>query len=231
MTYKLCLFILTALFLVPIAVAAEAPAFSLGTMQPINSYNAYPGENKTVDFYIFNAYGNRISHIVLSVASNPDNLVIDLPPLETNTWNISGIMTPVEENLYVEPMPIVLEQPANPPAGIYYLKATNITGYIPAKKVTVTVRIPEDAQLGKTYEITINALAKWYGEAGTVQISQARPFSYRILVTTKEYSESLVQPGSGAGGFTLTNEIIFGIVITILVVVILFQQFRPKRRR
>lgn len=234
MTYKSCLFIITALFLAPIAIAAEPPSFSLGTMQPINSYTAYPGENKTVAFYIFNAYGNRISHIVLSVGNNPDNLEIDLPPFETNTWNISGIMTMTEENMYVEPMPIVEEQPANPPAGIYYLKATNITGFIPAKMVAVTINIPENAPLGKSYELTINALAKWYGEAGTVQISQARPFSYKILVITKEYSETLYTPpitGQSLFGLGMSNETIFGVVIAVLVIVILFQQFRPKKHR
>jgi len=235
MNYRSCLFILTILFLVPISLAdVNSPAYSLGTMQPVSSYTAHPGENKTVEFYIFNAYGNRISHIVLSVANNPDNLEIDLPPLGTNMWNISGIMTPVEENLYVEPLPIVEEQPANPPAGIYYLKATNITGFIPAKKAVATIKIPEDAPLGKSYELTINALAKWYGEAGTVQISQARPFSYTLLITAENYSETLYTPsGEEGGGWSLglSNEMIFGILIGVLVIVILFQQFRPKRHR
>jgi len=218
----------------PIALCQdEAPAYSLGTMQPTNSYRASPGEDLVLKFYIFNAYGNRISHITLGVSDNPDNLNVVLPPLQTKTWNISGILTPIEENLYVEPMPIVPEKPATSPPGVEYLKSPNVSGFIPAKAVNVTVKIPADAQLGTIHSLVITALAKWYGETGSAQVSQARPFSYRIQILSKNYSETLYNPpeGGGGGGFSISNEMVFGIVIAVLVLVILFQQFRPKKHR
>ena len=214
--------------------AASAPAYSLGTMQPINVYVTNPGKTVPVEFYIFNAYGNRVTHVVISVTDNLDNLQVQLPPLKTNMWNISGIMTPIEENLYVEPMPMVAEKPANPPEGVYYLKTTNVTDYIPAKKVTVNVTIPASAQLGTEYRLGLMADANWYGELGTAQVSQSRPFSYRLVVVAENFSESLYNPSEGAGGgwsLGLSNEMVFGIVIAVLVIVILFQQFRPKRHR
>jgi hypothetical protein len=232
---KLLAFCLAMVFSLSFAVVyADAPAYSLGTMQPINTYISSPGKNVSLVFYIFNAYGNRVSHITLSVADNPSNLEIELPPLQTNTWNISGILTPIEEHLYVEPMPIVEEKPATSPEGIFYLRSTNVSGYIPAKRVQVVVKIPENAELGSSYKLSINALANWYGELGTSQMSQSRPFSYTILVAAENYSESLYIPPKESGqgwSFGLSNEMIFGIVIAVLVIVILFQQFRPKKHR
>ena len=214
--------------------AASAPAYSLGTMQPINVYVTNPGKTVPVEFYIFNAYGNRVTHVVISVVENPDNLQVQLPPLKTNMWNISGIMTPIQEHIYVEPMLMVAEKPANPPEGIYYLKTTNVTDYIPAKKVTVNVTIPENAQLGTEYKLSLMADANWYGELGTAQVSQSRPFAYRFVVVAENYSETLyTPPGKEGGGWSLglSNETVFGIVIAVLVIVILFQQFRPKKHR
>ncbi len=220
------------LLVAPILAAGAAPAYSLGTMQPINVYVTNPGKTVSVEFYIFNAYGNRVTHVTLSVAKNPDNLEVELPPLQTNTWNISGIMTPIQENLYVEPMPMVAEKPANPPDRIYYLKTTNVTDYIPAKKVTVKVKMPEDAQLGTEYKLDLMADAKWYGELGTAQVSQARPFSYRLVVVAENFSETLYNPPANTGGgFGMDSTTIFGVVISVLVIVILFQQFRPKKHR
>jgi hypothetical protein len=216
-----------------VMVYGDAPAYSLGTMQPMKTYVTSPGKNVSLTFYIFNAYGNRISHITLAVGDNPDNLVVDLPPLETHMWNISGILTPIQEHMYVEPMPIVEEQPANPPAGIYYLRSTNVSGFIPARMGQVIVEVPANAQLGTQYALTIMAAANWYGELGTSQVSQARPFNYIIQVVAENYSESLYNPPAtetGKGGGGLSNETIFGIIIVVLVVVVLFQQFRPKRR-
>lgn len=224
-------FVFCLLLIAPIFAAGAAPAYSLGTMQPINVYVTNPGKTVSVEFYIFNAYGNRVTHVVLSVVNNPDNLEVELPELKTNMWNISGIMTPIQEHLYVEPMPMVAEKPANPPDGIYYLKTTNVTDYIPAKKVTVKVKMPEDAQLGTEYKLDLMADAKWYGELGTAQVSQARPFSYRLVVVAENFSETLYNPPAGTGGLGPSNETIFGIVIAVLVIVILFQQFRPKKHR
>ena len=238
MRKSVCCFVFCLLFMVPI-LAASAPAYSLGTMQPINVYVTNPGKTVPIEFYIFNAYGNRVTHVIISVVENLDNLQVQLPPLKTNMWNISGIMTPIQENLYVEPMPMVAEKPANPPAGVYYLKTTNVTDYIPAKKVTVDVTIPADAPLGVEYKLNLMADANWYGELGTAQVSQSRPFSYRLVVVAENYSETLYnQPSEEGGGLSitgwgivLTNELMFGIVIAVLVIVILFQQFRSKGRR
>ena len=228
---KIGYFFLVFILFVGIVIADETPAYSLGTMQPNNNYRASPGDDLVLKFYIFNAYGNRISHITLSVTNNPDNLEIILPPLQTRTWNISGILTPIEEHLYVEPMPIVETKPDNPAPGIEYLKSPNVSGFIPAKAVNFTVRIPADAELGSRHTFTITATAKWYGETGSAQVSQARPFAYNLIITSKNYSESIYEPGEGGGGFSLSNEMIFGIVIAVLVIVILFQQFGPKKHR
>ena len=95
------------------------------------------------------------------------------------------------------------------------------------------VEVPNDAQYGTQYSLTIMASANWYGELGTSQVSQARPFSYILLIAAENYSESMYNPTEssvGGGGFSLSNETLFGAVIVVLVLVVLFQQFRPKRR-
>jgi len=232
MKKTLCLFLMALFSLSLATVYADMPAYSLGTMQPVSTYVISPGKNISVTFYIFNAYGNRITHVVLSVTKNPDNLEVELPPLETKTWNISGILTPIQENLYVEPMALVEEKPANPPDGIFYLRSTNVSGFIPAKRVIANVKIPDDAVFGSAYTLAIGASASWYGELGTSQMSQARTFEYTLLIAAENYSESLyVPPVGGAGGLGIDNTTIFGVVIAVLVIVILFQQFRPKKHR
>ena len=223
--------LLISIILAPVSFCEDSPAYSLGTMQPTNTYRVSPGETTELEFYIFNAYGNRISHITLAVGENPGNFEVILPELKSNQWNISGIITTIEEHLYVEAMPVVLEQPIDPPEGIYYLKSTNVTGYIPAKKVVVSVVVPETAELGTTHKLTINALAKWYGDTGTAQVSQARPFLFNLIITTEEYTESLYTPSGETGGLGISIELAFGVVVVVLVLVILFQQFRSKKRR
>jgi len=226
-----------------VAMCAEGPAYSLGTMQPIKTYISSPGKNVTLTFYIFNAYGNRISHITLYVSDNPDNLEVILPPLQHNRYNISGISTVIDEQLYVCNMSIVEVKPDPVPTDnfcykepTYYLKSTNVSGFIPAKRVEVMVKMPEDAKLGTQYALTIMANANWYGEMGTSQVSQARPFTYNIAMVSENYSETLLPPegeteGGGGWSLGLSNETVFGIVIAVLVIVILFQQFRPKKHR
>jgi len=199
-------------------------------------YTAAPGTNATLMFYIFNAYGNRITHVTLSVTNNPQNLDVQFPPLYTKPYIISGIKTDIVENLFVCNLSIVEEQPAIPIHDdfcyndtIYYLRTTNITGYIPAKKVEIKVKIPENAEYGATYEVTIGVVARWYDEFGTSQVNQARSFPVKIRIASETYSEEPYTPE--AGGFTPSNELIIGGVIALLVIIILYQQFKPKRHR
>ena len=213
---------------------SDSPAYSFGTMQPVRTYTASPGKNVTLVFYIFNAYGNRVTHVNLIVVENSANLEITLPPVQTKMWNISGIITPIEDSLYVEPMPIVDEKPTADPCylGICYLKSTNVSGYIPAKKVMVQAKIPDNAQYGDQYRVEIDATANWYGEMGTSQVSQVRPFSYTLFIVAENYSESLYNPAAEEGqGFTISNEMLFGGVFVLLVLVIALQQFKLKKRK
>jgi hypothetical protein len=233
----ICFLLISSISVIITLAADNAPAYSLGTMQPKKVYYSNPGKDVNVTFYIFNAYGNRISHITLAVTDNPDNMQVTLPPLQTNKYLISGIETDIQEHLFVCNMSIVETQPTVPlkdnfcyKEPTYYLRSTNVSGYIPAKAVTVGIKIPSDAKLGTQYTLTIMANANWYGELGTSQVSQSRPFQYTFVMVAENYSEELITPETG-GEFGISNEMLFGIVIGVLVIVILFQQFRPKKHR
>jgi len=175
--------------------AAEATLFNFGTMQEISALTAEPGENVTLNIYFFmdEKYGNRITHVRVGVEQAPPGWVVEIsPPLGKSMVNVSGVMVTSEENLYVAPKPVLPSKPENPEPGVYYLKSPSGLGYLQAKRLQATVRVPANATLGKTYSLKLAAEGFWFGTAGNIALTQSRPFSYSITVAKKEYSEKVL---------------------------------------
>lgn len=169
--------------------------FDFGTIQPSKTFVAEPGENITtsVFFFIDSQYGDRNTHIVLNPGRVPPEWGIDIyPPMHEVTLNISGIITSFNENLYTEPRLLLAEHPEVAEPGYVYINSPSGKGYLQAKPVNITIRVPQSAEYGKVYDLTVDATGSWFGEAGQIQLSQSRNFDYHVLIASKTYSEEIV---------------------------------------
>lgn len=188
---KFFIFLLVFIFFIGIVNAQEAPKYNFGSMQSAKELNIAPGETAETKLYFYNIYGNRITHVTLDVGEAPEKWDINFEPaLHKTKVKISGVLTTVEENLYVRPSETVEEIPEDIPEGIEYISSS--VGYIGAKPVKVKITVPKDEKFGE-YKVTINALANWLGQGGGVAFNQARSFEYTITVTSKEFTEEVLE--------------------------------------
>jgi hypothetical protein len=172
----------------------EEPIYNLGTMQADKTLFIEPGGTGVAKLYFFNIHGNRVTHVKLYVTSAPPGWEIRIEPeLKTRQFEVSGIIVNSTENLYIEPSKPVPEVPESVPEGVEYITMGGVEGYVPAKVARIIITVPEDEPLGKTYKISIEAIANWFGQAGTVTFSQARSFSYSITTVSHVYTEKLVE--------------------------------------
>ncbi|MBI5227296.1 hypothetical protein HY988_01795 [Candidatus Micrarchaeota archaeon] len=193
--YNLIFLFFISLFLISVSYAADN--FDFGSMQQEKIIQGEPGQNITLNIFFFvdEEYGNRITHISIRESEAPDGWPIAFnPPSHQEYLNISGVIVTSNENIYVEPKPVLPKMPDVPENGTYYLLSPSGKGYLQAKKLEVQIAIPKNAQLGKTYEIKLNAEAAWFGEGGNIALKQNRPFSYSIVLAKKGYSEQVVKP-------------------------------------
>ncbi len=201
MTKKIFIF---SIFFLLLAVAATAgdtnqttsPTFTFGTMQENHDLSGEPGTNVTVNMYFFidSAYGNRNAHITINPSNVPEGWATNfVPAMHTVTLNISGIIITNNENVNVEPRPLLAMPPTISEEDIYYLKSPSGKGYLQAKRVQMIVSIPSNASLGQTYDVSATASASWFGDNGAIALTQSRDFNYRIFVVNTKYSEEVVK--------------------------------------
>ncbi|MEW6295190.1 MAG: hypothetical protein AB1467_02740 [Candidatus Diapherotrites archaeon] len=169
--------------------AQEQPSYNFGSAQGEKELTVSPGGEVTAIIYFYNVFGNRITHISLSVAEAPENWKIEFDPaLHSQTYDVAGVLTEVQENLSVEPN-LVVEKIPEEKNEFVYLPAPNIGGFIPAKKVKVKIKVPVEEQLGKEFILKIEGTAEWLGQTGTVAFKQGRSFEYKITTISKEFYE------------------------------------------
>jgi LPXTG-motif cell wall-anchored protein len=225
-----------------LAFAQESPKFNFGTMQPTQSYTANPGARIPMKLYFYNIFGNKITHVTLSLKTPEGwNGYIE-PDLHEITISVGGLEKTIEENLHAEPtdpVPIIPEEIEYEEVlseaweecleaetcGIEYIRAPGLKDYIKAKYITIIVEIPEDAELGKTYTLKTDAKAQWYGQTGQVSMSQFRDFDWDITVISSEPEKIIKTP---TGGIVWNTPTILGIVIGIVLLILLI--FFKRRR-
>ena len=187
-------FFLVLIFLISIVNAQEEAAkYNFGSAQGAKALTISPGGEAVTKLFFYNIYGNRITHIVLEVSDAPQGWDITIEPAlhETNVI-VSGIPTTVEENLFVEPGSDVSESiPDDVPEGIEYISSP--VGFVGAKPVLISIKVPEDAKLGTVAKITIDGIASWLGQTGTAAITQGRSFEYTVTVASSEFSEIILE--------------------------------------
>jgi len=190
---KFLFFFLVLIFLIGIVNAQEEAKYNFGSAQSAKELNIAPGGEATTKLYYYNIYGNRITHISLSVAEVPKNWIISIEPaLHKTTVSVSGVPTTVEENLFVEPPSDVAESiPTNVPEGIEYISSP--VGFVGAKPVKIKIKVPPDEKLGAVANVRIDAVAAWLGQTGTAAITQGRSFEYKVTVVSKEFTETVLE--------------------------------------
>jgi hypothetical protein len=182
--------------LAPIAVAEEAPRYNLATTQVNPTIIIQPGETLRVPaIYFFNIYGNRITHVSLSLTDFPKGWNVKLEPeMHEIQVNISGTIVTANENLYVLPSQPVKEVPAVVPEGMAYLTLGGVEGNVPAEVAYLNITVPQDTPLGTTYSISVKAVGSWYGQAATLAFSQERSFDFKVQTIAHNFTEEIVQP-------------------------------------
>jgi hypothetical protein len=200
-------FAISIFFLFGIAQAQEeAPKCNFGTLKAGVGGLMAPGEKWEAPIFFFNQ-GNRVTHVRLYVIEKPEgwNVTID-PPLEKKKYLVHGEEREVEENICVNPPGLqacrrpdgsyyppgdpVDEPPEELPEGIdYHLMMGK---YYPVRVATVTAKIPEDAEIGKSYGILVQAFATCLGPAGMITLEQTRTFDYTLRLIQREYAEEAI---------------------------------------
>ncbi len=237
--------IIALLLISSISIAQEeAPKYNFGSAQGDAEIKISPGKEGTVKLFFYNIFGNRITHIRLDVSEAPEDWVISFDPSShTTAVNLSGVLVNVTENLFVEPSKAVDKIPEDVPESIEYISSS--VGYIGAKPVIITIKVPEDEQVGKVENITISGVASWLGQTGNVAIVQSRDFTYQVTVVAEEFTEEIILPEEGvvereaeqpAGitGLIVANPAVAGIIIILVLIILGLLAIllrKPKKRR
>ena len=241
---KILVSLFIVIFLVSLVIAQEEQAkYNFGTMQAAKELNVNPGGEITTKLYFYNVYGNRATHLKLEIGENPQDWQIELnPSVKSVDYDVSGTITTVEENLYVEVSEAVDEIPLDIPEGIEYISSS--VGYVGANPIEIKIKIPENEEYG-TYNLRIDASAFWLGQLGSVAIQQARSFDYKINVVSDVFYEKPIteEPEEDeeekqgiariTGAVTGTNLAagMLGVSTIILIIVILFLVVRVKKTK
>jgi hypothetical protein len=194
---KFCLLSLAALLFLALGlpVQADEPAkYNFASAQGDKDLKIQPGKEGEGAIYFYNIDGNRITHITLAVGKAPAGWEVSIDPALTRTQvSVSGMPVTVEENLYMEPSVLLLDEPQSVPEGMVSIKVPG-RGYALGKLARIIIKVPESAPLGSTGEITISGEAAWLGQSGAAAVKQARDFSFNVTVFSgqTEYSETII---------------------------------------
>lgn len=218
-------------------VSAQSAAYNFGTTQQSSVILVEPGKTATTKIFFYNIWGNRMTHATLAVAEKPEGWQVEIePPLKNVTLNVTGIIIDVQENLYT--IPCQLDETWCPTSnltsreGVEYISGSNIDGKIPAKYAVITVTAPANAPLWTEYPLKITAIANWYGEAGTIALSQARDFSYTLKTVTNQYSEEIVvaKEKPSAIEWLVSNWTYIAIALLLLAIIFLIKKTTARKK-
>lgn len=203
------LLILSIIFLLPIVKAA----CSLGANPLSMDARAIPGQTVIATWNFYNLYGDRTTHIKVSLAEGPDWQVSYEPALHEANYEVMGVEQTIEENVAVEVIPVVDSIPEIIPEGIDYVKHPKEAGYIPVKPVRIYIKIPEDAELWKNYDLVFEAVGNCFMEPGAVMPAVATQLKLSIKTISggyyeKEIPEEKEGPARIAGEAGITGAVI-----------------------
>lgn len=185
LTVGILIFLVLTLFL-SLVFAEDIPQYNFGTMQAGKSFSVQPGQEITTKLYFYNIYGNRPTHIKLSVIEKPENWQVEIiPDVAKKEYDVSGQKVSVDENLVVYPSNATETAGTNTET-IEYIQSS--VGYIASNFVTIKIKVPENEKIGVSKNIKINGIASWLGQTGNIALNQERDFDYSVSTTTSSTS-------------------------------------------
>ncbi len=218
-------------------------ACSLGANPLSMDARAKPGQEVVATWNFYNLYGDRITHISVSKIQGPDWEIRYEPALHEESYDVSGVIEKISENIGVEKMSVVLEIPENPPEGVSYVKHPNQDGYIPIKSVKIYITVPDDAELWEDYKFVFEGKGNCFTEPGAVIPALATQLELNIKTTTDFYEKPITEePEEGVteekqgiaritGAVTGINLAAGALAVTsfVLIIVVLFLLVRVRK--
>ena len=219
-------------------------ACSLGANPLTMDARGKPRQEVLATWNFYNLYGDRTTHISINKIQGPDWEIRYEPVLHEESYDVSGVIEKISENVGVEKMTVVLEIPKNPLEGIDYVKHPKQEDYIPVKPVKIYITIPDDAELWEDYKFVFEAKGNCFTEPGAVIPALATQLELNIKTTTEFYEKPITEEPekdvtekqgiariTGAvTGVNLATGMLLAVSTIILIIVILFLVVRVKRK-
>ncbi len=213
--------------------AAGAQVYNYASVQPGKVLNVIPGGEVTTKLLFYNYYGDAITHISLFPISIPDGWILEIiPSVHNDTFDVSGELVTVSENLFVAPEEAYLEKMVE--EGYEYLEVAGVDGYVRAKVVNVIIKVPEDAEVREVFDVKIGSRAAWLGlRSGTISVKQERGFSYQVKIVPEEEYIRFVEPtGFSVLDFVQEKAVLILIfTLIILSITMSYMVFLLKKKR
>lgn len=234
MSKNLLLFVVFFVFLL-VNFPLLSASCSLGANPLSMEANAKPGQEVVGTWNLYNLYGDRTTHIIIEKIEGPDWEISFTPDIRESSYEVSGEIQVIDENVALEESSVVLEIPENPPEGVDYVKHPNQEGYIPVKPVEIYITIPEDAKIGQNYEFVFEAKGNCFTGPGAVIPGVSTQLNFNVKPTTDFYEKpvteepekEVIEEKEGipriTGGVIGTNVITTGILaLTTIILLIVF---------
>ena len=219
-----------------LAWAEDEPAtYNFASAQEDSSLTITASDTETYShIYFYNVDGNRITHITLEVAQAPEGWEVEIdPPLHDQQVSFGGDIITVTENLYAEPTELAFEEIEDVPEGMVCLTLPNRgptpeePGYCLAKKVTITITVPESVEVNTSNPVEILATAAWLGQTGAAAVAQTRDFDFTVRTVYEVTDETII---TGGEGFDVGRWLPVIIAVAIVIVAaILLPRFSRRR--
>lgn len=226
---KAAIFFSIFLMFTPLVLAEDAPKYNFGTTAAAGTISMEPGQTmKAPAINFFNIYGNRITHVTLTLVEIPKGWNVKIEPeLHEVQVNISGTIVTSTENLYASPSQAIAEIPAIPVEGSEYIRMGGIEGYVPAKVAYLNITVPPGTPLGGSYRISVKAIGSWYGQTANVALSQERTFNFDVKTVTHSFSEEVVVQKEK----TENTDYTMYIAVVVMLVVAIGGYYAGKRKK
>ncbi|MBI2452372.1 hypothetical protein HYV50_04840 [Candidatus Pacearchaeota archaeon] len=253
MDKKTIIIVFTIFFFFIIYLPLINAACSLGANPLKMEAGAKPGQEVVGAWNLYNLYGDRTTHVKVEKTQGPDWKITFDPLLHQASYEVSGEIQTIEENIAIEKSSIVLEIPENLPQEMDYVKHPNQEGYILVKPIDIYITIPENAKIGQNYEFVFEAEGNCFLEAGAAVPGIATQLEFNVKPTTEFYEKPITpvdeeikeknettNPISVGGGITggaigvrevATGALLLTALILIIVVFILVSIVKNKKTK
>ncbi|MFQ5531340.1 MAG: hypothetical protein ACE5ES_01865, partial [Candidatus Nanoarchaeia archaeon] len=181
------IFFMFLLFYFPLLSAA----CSLGANPLSMEARAKPGQEVIGTWNLYNLYGDRTTHVIIEKIQGPDWEVGYDPDIHEASYEVSGVIQTIDENIALEKNLVVLQVPEIPPQGMDYVKHPNQPGYIPVKPIDIYITIPEDAKIGQDYKFVFEAKGNCFLGQGAAIPGVSTQLNFNVKPTTEFYEKPL----------------------------------------